>query len=145
MVKRVKGILPSILLAKERVDQRSVVGVSYSTRDTTANAQPEILYFQHRFCGSYFESFAYFNYEYYYTIYFSAGAFYNKENTMMNAAFLYIAISVAIIALVISLRVIILKIMKIYNSETITFIKGDHKITVSKYYNRSDSKKLLQL
>jgi hypothetical protein len=53
--------------------------------------------------------------------------------------------AISALPLFITVRTIYLNFRKIKKSEKITFIKGDHKITVSGNYNRTDSKKLMQL
>lgn len=63
----------------------------------------------------------------------------------MNNAYLYIAIAVALISLIACIRVVVLYFWQIKHSDTITFIKGDRSVTVSKNYTREDSEKLMQL
>jgi len=63
----------------------------------------------------------------------------------MSEAYLYIAIAVAFISLIVCLRVIVLYFWQIKNSDTITFVKGNRRVTVSKNYTREDSEKLMQL
>lgn len=64
---------------------------------------------------------------------------------METPLYIYIAISIAVVLLLVAIRVMVLYLIKVSKSDTITFIKGNNKITVSKHYNRGDSKKLLHL
>jgi hypothetical protein len=52
---------------------------------------------------------------------------------------------IAVIALFITVRTIILSYNKVKKSDKITFIKGEHKITVSGRANKEDSKRLMHL
>lgn len=63
----------------------------------------------------------------------------------MNNTYLYIAVVVAVISLVACIRVIVLYFWQIKYSDTITFVKGDRRVTVSKNYTQEDSEKLMQL
>lgn len=62
----------------------------------------------------------------------------------MKEAYLYIAIVVAFISLIACIRVIILYFWQIKNSDAITFVKGNRRVTVSKNYTRKYSEKLIQ-